>query len=92
MKKFSKLSLIREELESGLLDLTDLVSFYLKNIEDNKHLNAFLEVFAEEALTRSKEIQAKINDGTAGPLAGLVIGLNTTSFIKAIRFLPHLKF
>ena len=32
MKDFSRLSLIRQELESGLLDLTDLVSFYLKNI------------------------------------------------------------
>lgn len=82
MKIFSKLSLIRQELESGLLDLTDLISFYLKNIEDNKHLNAFLEVFAEEALARSKEIQTKINDGTAGPLAGLVIGLKDNIVYK----------
>jgi len=32
LKEFSRLSIIRQELESGLLDLTDLVSFYLKNI------------------------------------------------------------
>lgn len=68
-----------------MLDLTDLVSFYLKNIEDNKHLNAFLEVFEEEALERSKEIQTKINSGTAGTLAGLVIGLKDNIVYKGHR-------
>ena len=85
MKEFSRLSLIRQELESGLLDLTDLISFYLKNIEDNKHLNAFLEVFDEEAIAKSKEIQTKINDGTAGILAGLVIGLKDNIVYKGHR-------
>ena len=85
MKDFSRLSLIRQELESGLLDLTDLVSFYLKNIEENKHLNAFLEVFEDEALARSKEIQSKINNGTAGLLAGLVIGLKDNIVYKGHR-------
>lgn len=82
MKVFSRLSSIRQELESGLFKLTDLVSFYLKNIEDNQHLNAFLEVFSEEALVEAKRIQSKIADGTAGPLAGLVIGLKDNIVYK----------
>jgi len=85
LKIFSRLSFIRQELESGLLDLTDLVSFYLKNIEDSNHLNAFLEVFKDEALDRSKKIQNKLNDGSAGPLAGLVIGLKDNIVYKGHR-------
>ena len=82
MKEFSRLSSIRQELESGLLNLTDLVSFYLKNIEQNEHLNAFLEVFKEGALAKAKRVQAKITNGSAGPLAGLVIGLKDNIVYK----------
>ena len=85
LKSYSKLSLIKQELASGLLNLTSLVSFYLENIEKNKHLNAFLEVFDREALDRAKEIQSKIEEGTAGPLAGLVIGLKDNIVYKDHR-------
>ena len=85
MKEFSRLSSIRQELELGLLNLTDLVSFYLKNIENNKHLNAFLEVFSGEALSEAIKIQEKINAGIAGPLAGLVIGLKDNIVYKDHR-------
>jgi aspartyl-tRNA(Asn)/glutamyl-tRNA(Gln) amidotransferase subunit A len=85
LKEFSRLFLIRQELEAGLLNLTDLVSFYLKNIDANKHLNAFLEIFSEEANSEAKRIQKKIDDGTAGPLAGLVIGLKDNIVYKGHR-------
>jgi len=52
-----------------------VVSTYLRRIEDKKHLNAFLEVYDHEALERADLITEKILDNTAGPLAGLVIGL-----------------
>ncbi len=52
-----------------------LVEDYLRKIELNKHLNAFLEVYADEALQRAEVIDKKIADGTSGRLAGLVIAL-----------------
>jgi aspartyl-tRNA(Asn)/glutamyl-tRNA(Gln) amidotransferase subunit A len=51
------------------------VQYHLDNINRKKHLNAFLSVYAEEALARASEIDKKIETGTAGKLAGLVVGL-----------------
>ena len=52
-----------------------LVDYYLKNIADNQHLNAFLEVWGDEAKARAIEIDSKVKAGTAGRLAGVVIAL-----------------
>ena len=52
-----------------------LVDYYLKNIGDNQHLNAFLEVWDDEAKARAIEIDIKVKAGTAGRLAGVVIAL-----------------
>ncbi len=51
------------------------VLFYLKQIEANKHLNAFLEVFESEALAAADRIDEKIKNGTSGKLAGAVIAI-----------------
>jgi aspartyl-tRNA(Asn)/glutamyl-tRNA(Gln) amidotransferase subunit A len=51
------------------------VNHYLQNIEDKKQLNAFLEVWADEALSRATLIDEKIKLGTAGRLAGVVVAL-----------------
>ena len=52
-----------------------MVKYYLKNIEEKSHLNAFLEVWGDEALLRAAEIDAKVKAGSAGRLAGTVIAL-----------------
>jgi len=75
LNTYSSLSAIQADLKSGVLNLKALLSFYLDRIEKNKQLNIFLEVFTSEALQRAGEIDAKIKSGTAGRLAGLVIGL-----------------
>ncbi len=72
---FKKLSEYREQLEKGAFSCTELVEYYLKRIEDHKHLNAFLEVYAHDARSRATVIDQKIQRGKAGKLAGLVIGL-----------------
>ena len=52
-----------------------LVDYYLDNIERQQSLNAFLEVWADEARAQAEAVDAKLAAGTAGPLAGMVIGL-----------------
>jgi len=47
----------------------------LSKIDEKKQLNVFLSVYAEESLLRAAQIDKKIKDGTAGKLAGLVVGL-----------------
>lgn len=65
---------IKTALSEGTT-LPDVVNHYLANIKENQQLNAFLEVFEADALKAAEEIQEKINQGTAGKLAGMVIGL-----------------
>ena len=53
-----------------------MVISYLQKIEANKHLNAFLEIFADEARTQAIALDKKIKaDGPQGKLAGLVIAI-----------------
>lgn len=55
--------------------VVDVVNVYLQKIEENKQLNAFLEVFQTTALEQAKLVDEKIKKGTAGRLAGMVIGI-----------------
>ncbi len=67
---------IREKLVAGQLSVLTLVKSYLDQIHaHNKALNAFLEVYEEEALIRAAQIDEKIKAGSAGRLAGLVVGI-----------------
>ncbi|MDB5142985.1 MAG: gatA [Mucilaginibacter sp.] len=74
-KFYSSLDEIKREIQSGEVTVEGLVKNYLARIRSNAHLNAFNEVFEEEALSRSKTIDERIKAGTAGRLAGMVIGI-----------------
>ena len=75
MKIYTSFQDIQSDLKAGTLSCKDLVAHYLKNIEVNKHLNAFIEVYTEEASKQAELVDAKIKNGTAGKLAGMVVGL-----------------
>ena len=66
MRAYNRTTHILEDIREGKLTLPDLVRYYLERIEEKKHLNAFLEVFGEEALKEAERIQQKIQQGTAG--------------------------
>jgi aspartyl-tRNA(Asn)/glutamyl-tRNA(Gln) amidotransferase subunit A len=52
------------------------VNHYLLEIEKRKQLNAFLEVFAEEAILRAKELDERRKEGKPlGKLHGVVVGI-----------------
>lgn len=73
---YSSLSEVQADLRVGTVTCRQLVAYYLENIEEkNPVLNAFLAVYDEEALRRADEIDQKIAAGTAGRLAGMVIGI-----------------
>lgn len=75
MKPYSTYTATRNALAAGDTSCRTLVQAYLDRIEQNKHLNAFLEVFPETALAKAGEVDAKLKAGTAGKLAGMVIAL-----------------
>lgn len=66
----------RKKVLSGELKLRDLVEQYQKEIEDkNPEINAFVTTDFEGALSRADEVQKKVDNGTAGKLAGVVMGI-----------------
>jgi len=66
---------ISQALASKTINVEAIVNQYLQNIANKKHLNAFLEVWSDEAIAAAKNIDKKIAKGTAGKLAGMVIGI-----------------
>jgi aspartyl-tRNA(Asn)/glutamyl-tRNA(Gln) amidotransferase subunit A len=75
LKKYSSLTGIQVQLAQKQLTLQELIAYYFKQIEKNKHLNAFNEVFFDSATNQADIVQHKVDNGTAGKLAGMVIGI-----------------
>lgn len=67
---------LRNKLSCGEVTCTEIVSSYLKQIENKKHLNAFIEVYAAEALEKAKSLDQKLKTPNSwGKLFGTVIGI-----------------
>ena len=63
-------------LRNGKTTCVDAVSFYIDNIRRNERLNAFLEVYEEEALQRAAYLDEKRAGGKpTGKLHGVIIGI-----------------
>lgn len=69
-------------IDQKQLDLSTLLAYYFTQIETHKHLNAFNEVFFDSAKAQALLVQDKINNGTAGKLAGMVIGIKDNILYK----------
>ncbi|MEY2836138.1 MAG: hypothetical protein RLZZ557_1800 [Bacteroidota bacterium] len=67
---------LRKQLSCGELTCTQVVTSYLKAISEKEHLNAFVEVYADEALQRAAALDEKnSNPSSWGSLYGVVIGI-----------------
>jgi Asp-tRNA(Asn)/Glu-tRNA(Gln) amidotransferase A subunit family amidase len=62
LEKYNSLSSIQEDLSQGVTSCEKLVGHYLAVIEEKRHLNAFLEVYGEEALKLAKAVDEKIKN------------------------------
>ena len=82
MKNFTSLNEIHESIKSGSVSCLSLVNYYLDRIDKHKDLNIYVEVFAEEALVRAKNIDEKLFAGTAGRLAGMVVAIKDNICFK----------
>lgn len=68
---------IQKKIAENQLTCVDLVSAYLKNIRASKNLNAYIEVFEEEALLRANQLDKKyqLDPETCGALFGCVVSI-----------------
>jgi aspartyl-tRNA(Asn)/glutamyl-tRNA(Gln) amidotransferase subunit A len=73
---FSGIEKYHSELLQNNTNCVAAVTHYLANIDNEKKLNAFVEVFAAEALQKAKELDAKRANGTPlKKLHGVVIAI-----------------
>jgi aspartyl-tRNA(Asn)/glutamyl-tRNA(Gln) amidotransferase subunit A len=73
---FSNFNQIQQSLESGNISLPEVVQNYIHNIEQqNDKINAVISLDQDSALQKAKEIQKRIESGSAGRLAGMVVGV-----------------
>lgn len=72
MFNFSSISDYHEQLQAGSTSCTQVVQQYLSAINNQRHLNAYLEVYAEEALAAAARLD---EGGKKGRLHGVVIGI-----------------
>lgn len=86
---FESIAQYHKELNNSSTTCLSVVEFYLQQIEQQKHLNAYVEVFAEEAREKAKQLDIQLeqqrnlkkdhSDKTSAPellpLFGVVIGI-----------------
>ncbi len=76
MFEFTSIEQFHAQLQEGKVTCLQVVQYYLKQIHSTRHLNAFIEVYADEALQRAKLLDEKRLAGqTIGKLHGVVIGI-----------------
>ncbi len=73
MPDFNSIARYHEDLKTGNTSCIATVEDFLLRIEERKHLNAFVEVYAEEARSRARQLDA-LSHGE-GKLHGVVIGI-----------------
>jgi len=71
---YRTLSEVKAQLSAGK-SVVAVVETYLREIEKQSDLNAFVEVFSDSALQQAQFVDQKIKDGRAGKLAGMVVGI-----------------
>jgi aspartyl-tRNA(Asn)/glutamyl-tRNA(Gln) amidotransferase subunit A len=71
------------KVQSGELSAEDHLNSYLKVIEQNKNLNAFISVLSDRAYQKAREIDTRLQNGQkTGRLAGTVIAIKDNITIK----------
>ncbi|NDA62042.1 MAG: Asp-tRNA(Asn)/Glu-tRNA(Gln) amidotransferase subunit GatA [Chitinophagia bacterium] len=76
MFRFTTIKDYHQALQANTTSCKEAVQYYLTVIRERAFLNAFLEVFEEEALQRAADLDQSRAKGIAvGPLHGVVVGI-----------------
>jgi len=87
MTELTKLTLRQtiDGLKSKKFSATEITQTYIKAIEQNRHLNAFITESFDLALAQAKKSDEKIAAGTARDLEGIPLGIKDLFCTKNLR-------
>ncbi len=74
-----------EGLKNKQFSSSELTESFIKNIENNRHLNAFITESFDVARTAAKKSDEKITQNKAGKLEGIPLGIKDLFCTKNIR-------
>ncbi|HHS95554.1 MAG TPA: Asp-tRNA(Asn)/Glu-tRNA(Gln) amidotransferase subunit GatA [Phaeodactylibacter sp.] len=75
--RYNSLLPIQEDLRKGKITCLELVEYYLSQIEKNKALNAYIEVYEQEAKEKARAIDRSLREAPSslGRLFGMVLSI-----------------
>lgn len=76
---------IRQQFENKEVTVSQIVNLILTEIENNKHLNAFITVTGDYALELANESDKRFNEGSPRKLEGMIIAVKDNISTKDIR-------
>jgi aspartyl-tRNA(Asn)/glutamyl-tRNA(Gln) amidotransferase subunit A len=83
---FTSIEQYQAQLKEGEVTCVQAVQHFLQQIESNRHLNAFIEVYADEALEKAAAIDKKIKSGEpTGKLFGVIAAIKDVISYKNHR-------
>lgn len=87
MSELTKLTISKtiKGLKEKKFSAVELAQSYIKNIEQNRHLNAFITESFDLALLQAKKSDEKISAGRAGDLEGIPLGIKDLFCTKNLR-------
>lgn len=85
MISYERLSDLQQELKAGGLGCVEVVRAFLHKITEHAGLNAFLEVYGDEALARAAWLDEEHRAGRWYPLSGMVLALKDNIAHKGHR-------
>lgn len=89
---FSSIEEYHKELLHGQTSCRAAVQYFLDKISDAQHLNAFLEVYGEEALQRADQLDAQRHENDSiGKLHGVVVGIKDVITYKGHKLTASSK-
>lgn len=91
VNNYNRLEDIQRDIKDGVISVEELVMSYIQRIKKYSDLNAYIEVFEEEAIQQAHIVQQKIENGTAGKLAGMVLGLKDNISYKGHKLAASSK-
>jgi len=84
--QYSSIEQYHAQLKEGSVTCLQAVQYYLGRINATKHLNAFIEVYADEALQQAALLDSERTAGkSGGKLHGVIIGLKDVICYKNHR-------
>jgi aspartyl-tRNA(Asn)/glutamyl-tRNA(Gln) amidotransferase subunit A len=73
---------LQMRLRAGETTCEKIIEEFLRAIEQQRRLNAFLAVYSEKAMERARLIDGRLSEGKAGPLAGMVVAVKDLICMK----------